>query len=66
MGEDILKNDSIYSPVIFEDLLEYAWESWRSGELNDDGVRSELRVLIDWLNQITVARPKTEFWQKYF
>lgn len=63
---DILRNDSIYPPEIFQSLIEHAWKSWRNGELDDQGVRTELQVVVEWLNKITEAKPRTDFWRKYF
>ena len=62
----IFHNDSIYPPAIFQDLVEYAWKEWRSGEIDDAQVKIELNELADWLNAITEAKPNTEFWGKYF
>jgi hypothetical protein len=62
----ILENDSIYPPAIFEDLIEHAWISLRNGELNDTDLKDELQALACWLNEITRAKPNTEFWRKYF
>jgi len=63
---DILQNDSIYPPAIFQDLVEYLWKSWRGGEINATDAETELQEIITWLNSITKAKPKTEFWGKYF
>lgn len=64
--EDILENDSICPPAKLEGLIEYAWVSWRNGELSDTGVDVELQAIADWINEITKAKPKTDFWRKYF
>ena len=42
--EDILRNDSIYPPGIFQDLVEHAWLSWRNGELGSSAVDEELQI----------------------
>ena len=68
-GEDLektLRNDSIYPPSILPDLFAHAWLSWRNGELDDQGVAIELKAIARWLNEITAAKPKTEFWKTYF
>ncbi len=63
---DILGNDSIYPPAILEDLIEHAWLSWRNGELDSTAVNDELQAVARWLNEITKAKPNTDFWRKYF
>jgi len=62
---DILENDSICPPAKLEDLIEYAWVSWRNGELSDTDVNVELQAVADWINEITKAKPNTKFWRKY-
>lgn len=64
--ENILNNDSIYPPTIFQELIEHAWKSWRDHILDDTSVTKELHVLAAWLNEITKHKPETEFWSKYF
>ena len=61
-----LRNDSIHAPVVFTDLLERLWLSWRNGEINDEAAQMELDAVIEWLNVLTRAKPKTEFWRRYF
>lgn len=61
-----LRNDSIYAPSIFPRLIENAWEAWRNGELDASAVDTELNALADWLNEITHAKPDTDFWKKIF
>lgn len=63
---DILQNDSIYPPEIFQRLIEHAWLTWRGGELSDEAVKEELLVLAGWLNGITKNKPSTDFWKGYF
>lgn len=63
---DILRNDSIYPPEIFQRLIEYAWLAWRGGELTDESVQEELQALADWLNEITKSKPSSDFWRGYF
>ncbi len=63
---DILENDSIYPPAIFEELLGHAWKSWRDGELDNSSVNKELQALANWLNQISKSKPATDFWSIYF
>ena len=63
---DILQNDSIYPPAILQNLIEHAWVSWRNGELDSSAANEELQAVADWLNEITKAKPKTDFWKKYF
>jgi len=62
----ILRNDSIYSPAILQDLIEHAWLSWRNGELNSSAVDSELQAVANWLNEVSKAKPNTDFWRRYF
>lgn len=64
--DGILQNDLIYPPSIFPRLIKHAWLSWRSGEIDDAAVDTELNALATWLNVITKAKPDTEFWKKYF
>lgn len=62
----ILRNDSIYPPSILQDLIVHLWQSWHNGDITADLVNAELQVVINWLNQITKAKPQTEFWSEYF
>ena len=64
--EKTLRNDSIYPPSIFQDLVEHAWKEWRVGELDDAEVNAELQELASWLNKITLSKPDTDFWKGYF
>jgi len=62
----IFSNDSIYAPENFVRALERAWIDWRSGELDDSKVSSEITELFNWLNTITKAKPKTPYWKGQF
>lgn len=61
-----LRNDSIYAPKVFPDLLVYLWRAWRNDELDDAQAQAELDAVIAWLNELTRAKPRTEFWSRYF
>jgi hypothetical protein len=61
-----LENNSIYPPAILEDLIKHAWVSWRNSELDDSALNKELQAVAVWLNEITMAKPDTEFWHKFF
>lgn len=68
-GEDlerIMSNDSIYPPAITRDLFERAWKGWRDGELNDEQVDVEMKLVGDWINTVTHAKPESDFWKMYF
>src|SRR5688572_8591226 len=54
----MLRNDSIYPPSVLQDLIEHLWKSWRGGEIQTDDVNAELQAIINWLNQITEAKPR--------
>ncbi len=62
----ILQNDSIHPPAIIQNLFEHLWEEWRIGNIDSFQAEVELIELADWLNEITKAKPKSEFWKKYF
>ena len=64
--EVIMTNDSISPPAAIQDLFERAWKSWRGGEITDQEVEVELKLLADWLNTITKSKPSSDFWRKYF
>jgi hypothetical protein len=64
--QDILNNDSIYAPEITQDLFERAWKAWRDGEIDNKQVDDELQLLAGWINAVTAAKPKSDFWGKYF
>jgi hypothetical protein len=64
--EDILENDSIHPPAVLPRALEYFWRSWRNGEIDDAAAATELAAFVEWLNVMTRAKPRTEFWQRYF
>jgi hypothetical protein len=40
--------------------------SWRNGEIASEAVDAELQEIITWLNTVTNAKPRTDFWRKYF
>lgn len=62
----IMNNDSIYPPEILPNMFEYVWESWRKGEIDDSFAKEEFEVAVNWLNEITKSKPRTDFWMKYF
>jgi hypothetical protein len=62
----MLMNDSIYPPAIVRDLIEHLWKSWRNGEIREDAVNAELQEVVAWLNKVTVAKPQSDFWKRYF
>ncbi|WP_367303892.1 hypothetical protein [Burkholderia multivorans] len=64
--EDILLNDSIAAPDDLQGMFEFVWRSWRDGELSDEEAAAEIHVLADWINAITAAKPRTDFWRRYF
>ena len=64
--DQIMNNDQIYPPEVTQDLFEHAWKAWRNGDLNDHEVADELKAVADWINATTRAKPRTEFWRKYF
>lgn len=64
--ERIMNNDSIYPPAITQDLFEHAWKAWRNGDLNDQEVAIELQEIATWVNEVTAAKPKSDFWRNYF
>ena len=68
-GEDLLRvfeADSIYPPAVLARMLEKVWRSWRGSELDASGLEAELRLVEEWLNVITRAKPHSEFWKNYF
>jgi len=64
--EDILLNDSIAAPDDLKGMLEFLWRSWRNGELSNEQAAVEIHALADWINAITAAKPRTDFWRVYF
>lgn len=62
----IMNNDSIYPPHNIQRLIEYAWISWRAGNISDQQIELELLQIQDWLNTITKSKPNTDFWNSYF
>lgn len=61
-----LQEDLIQPPVAFARALEVAWRAWRIGLLDDEQVQFEMSVLFEWVNIVTSARPRTDFWGKLF
>jgi hypothetical protein len=61
--KSILKRNSICPPAGFAKMLVRAWLAWRDGELKDAAVVAELSLLADWLNAVTRAKPRSEFWR---
>lgn len=61
-----LQEDLIQPPVIFPRALEVAWRAWRIGLLDDEQVQFEMSVLFEWVNIVTSARPRTDFWERLF
>jgi hypothetical protein len=65
--ELILENESSYPPIIFVEALEYAWETWRKDELNDQNISEEVKKLCNWVNNIIrVDKPISDFWSSIF
>lgn len=62
----ILRNDMIYAPWNIQECIEYAWLQWRNGELSDEQVEHELKLLAEWLNTVTRSKPRSNFWSGYF
>lgn len=62
--KSILKRNSICAPAGFAKMLVRAWLAWRDGELEDATVVEELSLLANWLNAMTRAKPRSEFWQR--
>jgi hypothetical protein len=62
----IMNNDGIYPPEIIQDLFERAWKAWRNGDLSEQQVDDELKLIANWINEVTNTKPKSEFWVKYF
>jgi len=68
VGDDlisILHNEYVYAPAILPSLFKYAWLSWRSGEINEEELPSELEALAQWLNEISRVKLSTDFWRAY-
>lgn len=61
-----LQEDLIQPPVIFPRALEAAWRAWRIGLLDNDQAQYEMSVLFEWVNIVTSARPRTDFWKRLF
>lgn len=40
--------------------------AWRGGEIDTAQAEAELRALADWINAVTRAKPRTDFWRTYF
>jgi len=62
----IFQNDNIYPPAITQNMFQKVWTSWRDGELDDARAEAELQELANWLNVVTRAKPRTDFWRVYF
>lgn len=64
--EGIMGNDSIHPPAVTQRMFEKVWTSWRGGEIDDAQADAELQAVATWLNVITHAKPRTDFWRAYF
>jgi hypothetical protein len=62
----ILENDSVYPPSVFVRAIEHAWMAWRDSTLDDQQLVSEFKELFEWLNTVTKAKPRSDFWQGVF
>jgi hypothetical protein len=62
--KSILKRASICPPAGFAKMLVRAWLAWRDGKLANAAVVAELNLLANWLNAMTRAKPRSEFWQR--
>ncbi len=68
-GEDLLKvfeADNVYPPAVLPGMIEYAWSAWRGSELKDTELESEMYLVADWVNEVTKAKPESDFWNRYF
>jgi hypothetical protein len=64
--DNMMRIDSIYPPGITRDLFEQVWKAWRTGEISDQKADAELQEVANWINAVTAAQPKTDFWRRYF
>jgi len=64
--EQMLANENICPPEDFSGHMSHLWQAWRRGELQDSEAEAELQALVTWLNAITRAKPRTDFWRRYF
>jgi hypothetical protein len=64
--EKMLEDDSVYTPTVFIKAIEHAWMAWREGILDDAQLETEVEMLCEWLNAITIAKPTTAFWRRFF
>lgn len=64
--ERTMTNDHIHPPADIQDFFEYVWREWRNGNINDATADVELHQLEQWINSITSAKPRSEFWRRYF
>lgn len=62
----LLSNDHIAAPAVFPRMLEYLWQRWRVQELTDQEAGAELQLAVEWLNAVTLAKPRSEFWRGFF
>ncbi len=63
---NILENDSIYPPTVFVRALEISWIAWRDGRLDDEKLQQEVQQLCVWVNEVSLSKPKTDFWRGVF
>ena len=64
--EGMMGNDSIHPPAVAQRMFQKVSTVWRSGEIDAAQAEVELRALADWINAVTRAKPRTEFWRAYF
>lgn len=63
---NILNDDHIYPPSQFLNGLISAWKSWRTTELTDDELEVELNQLVNWVNESSRSKPKSDYWTGLF
>jgi len=64
--EGIMGNDSIHPPAVAQRMFQKVWTAWRGGEVDTPQAEAELQALADWINAVTRAKPRTDFWRAYF
>lgn len=62
----IFSNDSIYAPEIVPFALEWAWEQWREGAVDESVLQDGLAELFSWVDLTARSKPSSELWQGSF
>lgn len=62
----IMRSDSIHAPEAVETGITSIWQAWIDEDMSDADVHVRLSELAAWIDAITAAKPRGDFWGGVF